>query len=452
MSTPTLSRPSVAGTPQPDRRTRHPLYAEVRSGPARWAALAAFLTPALSLAAKAAYWQGSWGHTQLQLHIAAVLLGGPLAAAAGCWQGGREHRSRTTELRVSGTRGPLAQFLVSAAPVVLGVLAGYVLAAAGALAATWPYVSSGRPHASLPAADAMFLAAMTMGGMVVGRLVRWRLAAPALAGLAYVALALPTHQKSALRFLSPATTHGGGDALPVWWQPLAMAAWTAGIAAAAVLAYAARRHWYAALPALAIAAAAAVPLMRSGEDMWHLDPAGKAEVCDDSSPRVCVNALNRGLLPEVSRALSGITSRLDGVANAPTRFEDLHRAPRSGEAELPTLSLGQSVVRGALAEPEQFAWEAAAALTSRDCDTFPTQRTDDAVRDWLASNSLSERRRQTAEETAREWGNATATADAQAGARALSHLTAMRDDQRRAWLGRYFATAGRCDVSGVPAL
>ncbi|MEV0368890.1 hypothetical protein AB0I10_03550 [Streptomyces sp. NPDC050636] len=452
MSAPTLSRPSVPGTAQPSRRTHHPLFAEVRSGPARWIALATFLTLALPLAAKAAYWQGSWGLAQLQLHTAAVLLGGPLAAAAGCWQGGRERRSRTAELRVCGARGPLAQFLVAAAPVVLGVLAGYVLAAVGTLAATWPYASSGRPHASPPAADAVFLSAVALGGMVVGRLVRWRLAALALAGCAYVALALPTDQKAALRFLSPATTHGGGDALPVWWQPLAMAAWTGGLAAAAVLAYAARRHWYAALPALAIAAAAAVPLMRTGEDMWHPNPAGKAQVCNDSSPRVCVNALNRDLLPEVSRALSGITSRLDGVANVPARFEDLHRAPRSGEAELPTLYLGQSVVRGELAEPEQFAWEAAAALTSRDCDTFPTQRTDDAVRDWLVSNGLSERRRQTTEENAREWGNATANADAKANARALSHLTTMRDDQRRAWLGRYFATAGRCDVSGVPAL
>ncbi|UZJ30297.1 hypothetical protein [Streptomyces endophytica] len=289
MSTPTLSRPSVAGTPQPERRTHHPLYAEVHSGPARWAALAAFLTLAPPLAAKAAYWQGSWGHTQLQLHSAAVLLGGPLAAAAGCWQGGREHRSRTTELRVSGTRGPLAQFLVSAAPVVLGVLAGFVLVAAGTLAATWPYVSSGRPHASLPAADAMFLAAMTTGGMVVGRLVRWRLAALAVAGFAYVALALPTHQKSALRFLSPATTHGGGgDALPVWWQPLAMAAWTAGLATAAVISYAARRHWYAALPALAVAAAAAVPSCGRARTCGTWIPPGRRR-CVTTRLRACAS-------------------------------------------------------------------------------------------------------------------------------------------------------------------
>lgn len=451
MTAPPLVRPAAARTPRRLRHAPHPLYAELCSGPARWAALATFLTLLLPLAAKSALWQGSWGHTQLQVHTMTTLLAGPLAAAAGCWQGGREHRSRTAELRFSGARGPLAQFLVSAWPVVLGVLAGYTAAVAGALLASWPYVSAGRPLLLPPLADAVFLTAMTTAGMVVGRLVRWRLAAPALAVCAYVVLGFPTYQSAAVRFLSPAAAPAL-PALPVWWQPFAMAAWTGGLAATAVVVHTARRRRYAALLPLAVAVAAAVPVVRTGAGMWHPDPLQKAQVCDDSSPRVCVNALDRGLLPEVSRALSGVTGRLAGVANVPVRFEDLHRAPHHDEAQLPQLYLGQSVVRGELADPERFAWEAAAGLVSRECDATRADRTDAAVRDWLVSNSLSRRRREAEAARARQWGDQAAVARAEADARALTRLAAMPDARRRAWLGRYFATAGSCDGNGGPAL
>ncbi|UQA94141.1 hypothetical protein [Streptomyces halobius] len=129
MTAPALSRPPGIRTPRPGRRkpgrrTRHPLHAEARSGPARWSALAVSLILLVPLTVTSASWQGSWGQTQLQLHTMAVMLGGPLAAAAGCWQGGRERRSRMAELRAAGARGPLAQFLAAALPVVLGVLVG----------------------------------------------------------------------------------------------------------------------------------------------------------------------------------------------------------------------------------------------------------------------------------------------------------------------------------------
>ncbi|MFH9250250.1 hypothetical protein ACH4LK_33080 [Streptomyces lydicus] len=454
MTAPTPVRPPAAHTARPGGRAyHHPLYAELRSGPARWAALATFLTLLVPLVAKSSFWQGSWGNTQEQVHTVATLLGGPLAAAAGCWQGGRECRTHTAELRLTGARSPLAQFLVVAWPVAFGVLAGYLAAAAGALLASWPYVSAGRPLVLPPVADGVFLAAMTMLGTVVGRLARWRLAAPALAVCAYVALGVPTYQSSPVRFLSPAAAPGAGHSpLPVWWQPVAMAAWVGGLAGAAVLAYAVRRHRCTALLPLAVAAAAAVSMVQAGEGMWRPDPLGASQVCDDASPRVCVNALDRGLLPAVSHALAGITGRLDGVAHVPLRFEDLPRAPHSSEAQLPQLYLGQSVVRGELADPERFAWEAAAGLVARDCAAPLVGRTDNAVRDWLVSNGLSERRRRADAATARARGDDAAAAEAEAGARALARLRAMPDDRRRAWLGRYFATAGSCDPRGVPAL
>ncbi|AJT62679.1 hypothetical protein T261_0991 [Streptomyces lydicus] len=317
MTAPPVVRPPAVRTPRPVRWAHHPLRAELRGGPARWAALAMSLTLLLPLAAKSAYWQGSWYETQEHLHTAAALLGGPLALAAGCWQGGREQRSRMTELRASAARGPLAQFLMTALPVMLGGLAGYAVIVCGALLASRPYVSAGRPLVGPLAADAVFLAAMTMAGTVAGRLWRWRLAAPTLAVCAYVVLGVPTYQSGAVRFLSPATFQSGA-ALPVWWQPLAMAAWTGGLASAAVVAHTVRRHRYTAVLPLALAVAAAVPVVRTGEDMWHRDPLGERQVCDDSTPRVCVNTLDGGLLPQVSRALSGVTRRLHGWQTSPS--------------------------------------------------------------------------------------------------------------------------------------
>ncbi|MEF3114622.1 hypothetical protein [Streptomyces chrestomyceticus] len=433
-----------------------PLRAEARGSVAPWAGLAVFLTLAVAMAVKADSWQGSWGGTSLALHAAATLLGGPLAAAIGCWHGGRERRSRTADLRLSAPRSPLAQFVVATLPVVLAVVLGYALAAVGALLASAPYVSSGWPLVLPVVADAVFLAATVAVAVIVGRWVRWRPAAPVLAGLTYLALGLSLDRGSAARFLSPAVDGGIGEALPVWWQPVAMAGWTGGLAVAAVVAYAARRargRWAVLLPLVA-AVCAAVVLVRAGEGAWRPDPAAGRQVCDGGSPQVCVNALEEDLLPQVSRALSGITGRLAGVPGAPVRFEDLPRGTHRDEAQLPQLLRGQSVVRGRLADPERFAWEAAAGLAGRrDCGgTAPFLRVDEAVRDWLVSNGLSERRRAAWARYAREEGDQAAVAAAEAGDRALRHLASMGDDQQRAWLGRYFRSVESCDARKVPQL
>ncbi|WP_030374803.1 hypothetical protein [Streptomyces rimosus] len=434
----------------------HPLRAESRHSVAPWAAIAVFLTLAIVMVAKADHWQGSWGTTRITLHSAATVLGGPLVAAIGCWHGGRERRCRTDALRIAAARSPLAQFAVAALPVMLAVVVGYVLAAAGTVAASWPYASAG-PSLSplvLPVvADAVFLAATTAGAMVVGRLVRWRPAAPVLAGLTYAVLALPAYRGTAVRFLIPSVEDGLGEALPAWWQPVAMAGWTGGLAVAAVLAYAARRRWAGLLP-LAAAACAAVLLVQAGDRAWRPDPVAARQVCDDSAPRVCVNALDKNLLPQVSRALSGITGRLAGVRNAPVRFEDLRRAPGPDEAQLPQLFRGQSVVRGQLADPERFAWEAAAELTARGdaCEAAQFDQVDSAVRDWLVSNGLSDRRRASWARLAREQGDEQAVARSEAGARALRRLASMGEERRRVWLSRYFASRGSCDAREVPRL
>ncbi|KWT58045.1 hypothetical protein ADL21_31230 [Streptomyces albus subsp. albus] len=434
----------------------HPLRAESRRSVAPWAAIAVFLTLAIVMVSKADQWQGSWGTSRITLHAAATVLGGPLVAAIGCWHGGRERRCRTYGIRIAAARSPLAQFAVAALPVVVAVVVGYVLVAGGTVAASWPYASAG-PSLSplvLPVvADAVFLAATTAGAMVVGRLVRWRPAAAVFAGFTYAVLALPAYRGTAVRFLIPSVEDGTGEALPAWWQPVAMAGWTGGLAVAAVLAYAARRRWAGLLP-LAAAACAAVLLVQAGDRAWRPDPVAARQVCDDSAPRVCVNALDKNLLPQVSRALSGITGRLAGVRNAPVRFEDLRRAPGSDEVQLPQLFRGQSVVRGRLADPERFAWEAAAGLTARGdaCEAARFNRVDGAVRDWLVSNGLSDRRRASWARLAREQGDEQAIARSEADARALRHLASMDDERRRAWLSRYFASRGSCDARKVPQL
>ncbi|WP_030024723.1 hypothetical protein [Streptomyces monomycini] len=454
-----MTAPSPAAEARPKAPARrlcpHPLRAEARGSIAPWAGLVVFLSLAAALAAKADRWQGNWGETSLELHAAATLLGGPLAAAIGCWHGGRERRSRTADLRLSAARSPLAQFVVAALPVVVAVVLGYVLAAAGTLLASAPYVSAGRLLVLPVVADAVFLAATVAVAMVVGRLVRWRPVAAAMAGLTYLALALPRDRDSTARFLSPAVNGGVGEALPVWWQPVVMAGWTGGLAVAAV-AYAARRahgRWVALVP-LAVAVCAAVVLVQAGDRAWRPDPAAGRQVCDGGSPAVCVNALEADLLPQVSQALSGVTGRLAGVPNAPVRFEDLPRETHRDEAQLPQLFRGQSVVRGRLADPERFAWEAAAGLAGgRDCGgTDPFLRVDEAVRDWLVSNGLSERRRAFWARNAREGGDKEAVAAAEAGERALRHLASMDDERRRAWLGRYFRSVESCDARKVPQL
>jgi hypothetical protein len=458
VNTTALKRPSLTPSPFP-APAGHPLRAELLRGFAPWAGAAVLFTLLVAMGSKSSQWQGSWGETLSELHFVTALLGGPLAAAAGCWQGGRERRRHTAELRATAARGPLSQFLVASLPVAAWVTVGYVAAAVGALLATWPYASAGRPVLSALPADAAFLVAFTLVGHVVGRLVAWRPAPPVLAVCAYVALAVPAYQTSGVRHLSPAAADSMGMSLPVWWQPLAMTAWTGGLAVAAVLAYAARRRYTALLP-LAAATAAAMLVAQTGDAMWRDDPLSKRQVCDTSvRPNICVNALYRGLLPKVSAALSDVTGRLEGVENLPVRFEDLSGEPKPDEAQLPILTpLGWYVVRGELINPEQYAWEAAAALTGTavQCEARGNDerahRVDNAVTDWLSPNPGRDDMDERFEEQARKRGDEKELARIKADKEALAHLTSMGDEGRRDWLSGYFATADSCDPSKVPTL
>ncbi|WP_371792166.1 hypothetical protein OG285_23990 [Streptomyces sp. NBC_01471] len=454
----TVRTPSPASTAAAPRPAPRPWAAELRGGLTPWAAVAVFLTLLVPLVSKAAYWQGSWTQTEYELHTVATLLGGPMAAAIGCRQGGREHRRGTAELRASASRGPLAQFLTASLPVAAGPAAGYLAASAIALPASWPYTSAGSPQLSVHLADALYLVAMAVVGHAAGRAVRWRLAPPLLAVCAYAALGVPSYQEGAVRFLDPALQYGTGEELPVWWQPYAMTLWICGLAAAVVLLCAARRRArpLALLP-LAAACAVAVLIVQSGSSMWREDPAARRETCAGTALRICVAAVHGDLLPQVTAALSGIAGRLAGVENAPDRLDDIAGPARPDSRTLPEFFLGQSVVRGRLADPQQFAWEVGVTLAYGSCgigdgdDRF--LRTSGAVQDWLISSGLSERRRASDESAARRRGTAADVARDKKDRAALGRLTSMEPGARRGWLARYFAaTQGACDRNGVPAL
>ncbi|WP_217240363.1 hypothetical protein [Streptomyces sp. AC555_RSS877] len=431
---------------------RHPLCAEVVRGFGPWAGAAVLLTFTVALAADSTQWQGGWAETRERLHTVSGLLGVPLALAAGCWHGGRERRRGTEELLAVSARGPLARLLASVLPLVLWVVAGYAVAVVLAWLATWYRATGDSPYPVAALTDAVVLASAVLAGQVVGRLVAWRLAAPLLAVGAYVGLGVLSYDgRGGLAPLSPVVDGVTTTADPVWWQPVAMVGWTGGLAAAAVLAYAARRRVSAVLP-LAAATAAGVLLVQTGDGLWHTNPVARRQVCDTSTtPQICVNARYEELLPQVRDALSGLTGRLEGVRNLPVRYEDRPGRPGRDEVELPMLTpFGWSVVRGELTDPREYAWAAGMALYGRvECDEVDPllEAVDDAVEHHLAPSPLEKE----FDEQLAERGEAD-RARLEARREARARLEAMGERERRAWLSEYFATASECTPSAVPAL
>jgi hypothetical protein len=439
------------GEPGGAPRSSHPLRAELVRGFGPWAGAAVLLTLTVTLAANAKQWQGGWAETREQLHTAATLLGAPLALAVGCWHGGRERRRRTEDLLATAVRGPLARLLAAAFPLALWVLAGYAGTAVLVGLAGWYRSTGDSPYLVTPLTDATVLVSATVAGQVVGRLVRFRLMAPLLAVGAYVVLGfLSFDDRDGLANLSPVLL-GPTTSVPVWWQPVAMTVWAGGLAAAAVLAYGARRRATALLP-LAAATAAGVLLVQAGDGLWQDSAVARRQVCDTSTtPQICVNARYQDLLPQVTDALSGLTGRLEGVRNLPERFEDLPGPPGPGERELPSLTpIGWTVVRGELTDPREYAWAAGMALYGRtECDEVDPRLdpVDDAVEHYLAPSPTEQ-----LFDEQYAGGSKADRALFKARMEARARLEAMGATERRAWLSAYFATTDRCEAKEVPAL
>ncbi|MET8745447.1 hypothetical protein [Streptomyces sp. NPDC004728] len=424
-------------------RAHTALRIELRRGIAPWTGLAVAVTLLVPLWSKAAQWQGSWGETQTQLHAAAALLGGPLVAAAACWQGGREHRRRTAELLLSVVRSRLAQVTTAATPIALWAAAGYLLALAVVFAATAPYTGAGHPSLSIVVTDLGLLLSIGFVGFVAGRLLRWRLTAPVLAVVLYLLLGAPGYMEADARFLSPGEQYTLWGSVPVWWFAPVLLAWTGGIAATVLLAYAARRRLSAVVP-LALAVAAGTVIVHTGADLFRDDPTATRKVCsapEPGVPQLCVKAPDAPALPSVSAALAGMFSRLEGVPGAPVRYVGSGFDPKDGEAALGSATRGWGLTRNELTDPQAYASNTALTLVGRDCpdgmrtsDRKAADRvrfTDDAVRTWLAGDD--------------------STWDPEARP-LVARLEAMPGADRRAWLGRFLATLESCTPAEVPAL
>ncbi|GAA2223561.1 hypothetical protein GCM10010232_05140 [Streptomyces amakusaensis] len=453
----------------------HPVRAELLRGSAPWAGAAVLVVLAVPLVLTADEWQGGWGQTQSLLRSLITQLAAPVATAAGCWQGQREHRRGTRELLLSAARTRLARTLTAALPTAVWVSGATLVASAGALLACRPYASAGGPALSALWSDAGLVASLSLFGHVVGAVLRWRLTAPLLALCSPFAPLLPVLPLWPIPS-SPLVPGMSGPMLhtsvPVWWEPVATVGWLGGLAATALLLYAARRRVYALLP-LTAALVAATVLVQGGDRAWRPNPLVSRTACDTSvRPEICVSGLHPGMLPEVRRALSGLTSRLEGVENAPTRLSDAHHLmmrshallgredevpePDPYEAATPTIVLfGQGVIRSRLVDPERFAWDTARSITGDtvSCEARrkhpEVHRIDRAVTEFLAPNPAGDG----AENWSGSWSPSAGygePADRDALVAALDRLRAMGGEERRRWLSAYFATSRVCE-DGVPA-
>lgn len=432
--------PRPARSPAAYRPTLRALRTELRRGIAPWTGVCTAVTLGVSMAAKVDDWQGNWGETQGLLHSGATLLAGPLVAAAACWQGAREHRRSTTELWSSTPRARSARVVVAALPLALWAVAGYLVVLAASLLATWPYAGGGSPFPSIAVADCGFLLAVGLVGFVVGQRIRWRLAAPALAVLLYLVLGVPNYSDSSGRYLDPAEQYALDGSLLMWWFAPVMVAWTGGLALAALLGHAARRRFLAVVP-LAVAAAVAPLIVHTGPGLLRDDPAATRLVCTDGAPQLCLTEHDRSLLPQVSQALAGLFERLEGVSGAPARYVNRMPVHRADEAWVPAPNPGWYLLRGQLQHTEDYAWQVAYSMASRDChslhynrsaDGYRVPETDDAVVNWLAGPH--------------------AQPPGEEKSPRFRRLEAMPAPERQAWLGRYLATRKSCTPSEVPVL
>lgn len=455
-------RANRAARTAPERiRPRHPARTEMVRGIGPWSGLVLAVVVGIVMYDAAPTWQGRWVAVSDVLREYGIVFGVPLALAVGCWQGGRERRRGFGELVATLPRSTLRRLLLAAAPAALWPAAGYLGAAAGSSLATWPYVSGGRPYPSLVLADAVAIASAGVIGFVAGRLTPWRLTAPLLALVAYVTL-ISTYSDDPRLWLNPAALHHYFWDRPVWWFGPAAMVWTGGLAAAALLALAARRRAVAVLP-LAAACTAAVVLVQTGNGLWRADPAASRLVCDDGTPQVCVSAVDKALLPDVSAALAGLNGKLRGIPGAPARWVSGPGAPGTGmywmggtritelgvtstppppgDAELP--SPYEASVRGRIADPAAYANSAVTWLFSETCRDGDFElpgfdRAGDihsAVHQWLAPVP------------------GFASYEGMAGAEGqLRRLQAMDAAQGRAYLTRYLAgdAVPGCDPAEVP--
>lgn len=356
-------------------------------------------------------------------------LWGALVLTFGAWVGGRERRNGTSELLAVTARPAWQRELLTWAAVVGGVLAGYLVLVAAVLAAVQPVVSygGGRWQASFALLVLGIVVCATLGH-ALGRLVPGRLTAPAVGMIGYGLIAYSAFIGDGRR-LMPVTAWRASDGAQYSTTVLALTAtWLLGVLAAALLLAVARRRVTALLP-LALAVAAAVPLL-AVDLLDEPDRAAEQHVCtQDAGPQVCVQRVNAGLLADVAPLVRQELARVQDIATWGSAREPVVGQRQAADVlVLPPLQGESQPFRTGLADPDRFLERVLgdAAYSSCGLESPPAAAAADAV----ASGLL---------------GRPGAGLDDPAAQALLTRLGTDRA-AARAWLREYLAAAPTCDL------
>lgn len=284
-----------------------------------------------SLAGDWAGWAGRWMPFAASVRMSLFVIGA-ITVACAAWQGGREHRRRIGDQLASTARPVWQSVLLAWSAVTLGATAGMlVLLLAGALLVAPVATYSGGGWWWVLAVSVPGLAALSALGFALGRQVPSRLTAPVAAIGSYLLMvgAIDTIQLGGVRWLAPVLSQYDAPGYTLSGALNAQQAlWFAGLAGTALVLVAARRRWFAVLPA-AVAAASAYALVSEPVESWQPDPSAAEPVCADGAPNVCMSRLNSFALDEVATAVQPVLDRWDGVPGPRPRTDDGTVQPRA---------------------------------------------------------------------------------------------------------------------------
>jgi hypothetical protein len=262
----------------------------------------------------------------------------PLALGAGAWQARRDRRSGMEELLVTTPRPRLSRVFPVSAALALVLCVAYVVTLGLAGATNLWNIDAYFPRGALPviAVGGLALIAAAWLGLAVGSLLPRALTPPVLTVLGIVALvilpqslAADAETRPGIYLLTPAMQNPVDT--PVAFTTvsaqvnLSQALWLAALAGTGLALFAAasrRARALAVVPAI-LGAAVAVPLLpdRSG-DMYVLDPTANTPACTSDAPTVCVNRVDRAVLPDwVAPSRQALAILATKLAPAPKRVE-----------------------------------------------------------------------------------------------------------------------------------
>jgi len=431
-------------------------------------------------------WPGRW--LQLTMHLRASTTGFvlPVVAAVAVWRGQRGHRSGTGDLLASTPRPrshPLMlDWLTVTLPAAAGVLAVWCAAAMapsltaepGRLRAPW---LGGHWELVLIALLAGLAAAAAVG-LALGRSVGSRLAAPVVAVAVFVAISIAGSVQTRLAWLTPAlrAPEWVSDTIPAGASLLQIGFFIGVTVAALTAAHLARRSGAsrraavtAIVPALAVTAACAVPLV-SGSGRIVTDAAALLPACTRDAPVVCVHQANSFHLGDITAQLRPLLSVV-AATGGPTDVGLEHPSPvradlapsddqTSGEQPLHDrpvvrLNLGAGL-DGRLAGNLDANWLDEHSFARAFTDSGRCRKGGEATgpgsdRDWHRAEPIA------TDLLLHEAGPGLRTGPVPSelgpAVEALhQRLAAESSAERRRWLTRYFRARSTCDVRAVAAL